>query len=348
MADHLALTIPMANVAGIQLYINTGKKTLAQIKAETKADYLLNGTLYNMATFAPVCHLRADGKNLCTPAYSVAGYAWDEGADIAMALLPAERANFIACTPLIVDGKAVKPLAYDDGQGGSRGRSAIGLKEGRLALYCSRDGGPMARTPEQLQSDLLSAGWESAVMLDGGASSQCDFAGEMIPSDRRVQNLLLVFLRKEEAEDNEPDGAGEKDEPAAPAEGLEIGVYSKAKQGQTYLTAHFKVREFACKDGSDTIRIARMLPIVCEYLRVRTGKAFTPNSAYRTPAYIAKVGGVSNSQHTLGTAADIPKLSGYTPKAMAQIVREILPTSGGVGIYDWGIHVDVRKEKADW
>ena len=198
MADHCAVTVPLQRIDRIRLYINTARKSLASIRAETGADYLLNGTLYDMASFLPVCHLKADGEVFCRPAYSVAGYAWDQGPDIAMVALPdGARQNYIACTPLIVDGRKVETLTYDPGQGGKRGRSAMGIKDGRLALYCTRDGGTMARTPEQLRDDLLAAGWESAIMLDGGGSSQCDFAVQRVESGRTVHDLILVYLKKE-------------------------------------------------------------------------------------------------------------------------------------------------------
>lgn len=198
MADHCAVTIPLQRIDRIRLYINTARKSLAAIRAETGADYLLNGTLYDMVSFLPVCHLKADGEVFCRPAYSVAGYAWDRGADLSMVTLPDTAGqNYIACTPLIVSGKRVETLTYDPGQGGKRGRSAMGIKDGRLALYCTRDGGTMARTPEQLRDDLLAAGWESAIMLDGGGSSQCDFAGQQVESGRAVHDLILVYLKKE-------------------------------------------------------------------------------------------------------------------------------------------------------
>jgi len=198
MADHCAVTIPLRRIDRIRLYINTARKSLAAIRAETGADYLLNGTLYDMVSFLTVCHLKADGEVFCRPAYSVAGYAWDRGEDLSMVALSDEaRQNYIACTPLIVGGKRVGKLTYDLGQGGKRGRSAMGIKDGRLALYCTRDGGTMARTPEQLRDDLLAAGWESAIMLDGGGSSQCDFAGQQVESGRAVHDLILVYLKKE-------------------------------------------------------------------------------------------------------------------------------------------------------
>ena len=266
MSNPCAVTVPLSKIARIQVYVNTRRRTLAQIMRETGADFGLNGTLYNMRTLAVNCHLRADGKVLANPAYTVAGYAWDQGPDIRMDMLPDSARNYIACTPIIVsgkplskltydkgkdgtsgqagkrgrsaiglkggslalycsqdgskdartpealrndlaregwesaimlDGRALAKLTYDPGQGGKRGRSAIGLKNDRLALYCSRDGSGAARTPEALRDDLARAGWDSAVMLDGGVSSQCDFLGQRITSPRRAQHYLLVYLKRE-------------------------------------------------------------------------------------------------------------------------------------------------------
>ena len=188
--------VPLEKIERIQVYVNTRRKTLAQIMRETGADYGINGTLYNLRTLAVNCHLKADGKVLANPAYTVAGYAWADGPDIRMDMLPNSARNYIACTPLIVSGRALAKLTYDPGQGGKRGRSAMGIKGGSLALYCSRDGSGDVRTPEALRNDLTREGWESAIMLDGGASSQCDFQGSRIASSRRVQHYILVCLKR--------------------------------------------------------------------------------------------------------------------------------------------------------
>ena len=198
MADHLAVTIPLSDIQQIQLYINSARKSLPTIRAETGADYIINGTLFNMSTFSPNCHLKAEGNVLCNPSYTVSGYAWQNGPDISMDVLPDNsQQNYSACTPLIVSGKPVENLLYDAGQGGKRGRSAIGIKGDKLALYCTRDGGSMTRTPEALRDDLAASGWDSAVMLDGGGSSQCNFNGQSITSSRAVHDLILVYLKKE-------------------------------------------------------------------------------------------------------------------------------------------------------
>jgi len=199
MANQLETTILLSDIERIQIYINSPRKTVAAIKKATGADYILNGTLYDMATGKVNCHLKADGKVIAKPDYTVYGYAWDNGLDFAMTILPeAAKRNYIACTPLIINGvKKDKPV-YDEGQGGSRGRSAIGTIGDKLVLFCTKDGTSADRTPEKLRDVLYAAGWDTAVMLDGGGSSQCDFDGQKITSSRKVQHLILVYLKKDE------------------------------------------------------------------------------------------------------------------------------------------------------
>lgn len=335
MSNPCAVTVPLSRIGRIQVYVNIRRRTLTQIMRETGADYGLNGTLYNMRTMAVNCHLKADGKVLAAPAYTVAGYAWDTGPDIRMDMLPNSAQNYIACTPLIVSGKALSKLTYDPGQGGKRGRSAIGIKGDRLALYCSRDGSAAARTPEALRDDMEAAGWESAIMLDGGGSSQCDFQGQRITSSRRVQHYILVYLNDGEVEGGKPM--------------VEINAYSKAQDGGKKLSTNFTVAEFACMDGSDAVLVAPRLVMVLQSIRSHFAAPVTINSAYRTPQYNAKVGGVAHSQHCYGTAADIV-VKGKTPAQVAAYAREIMPDWGGVGIYakQGFTHIDVRAEKSDW
>lgn len=338
MNNHLAVTVPLSGIRAVQIYLNSPRKSLAAVKKATGADYILNGTLYNMSTGAVNCHLKAAGRVIARPAYTVYGYAWDQGPDIAMQVLPAETQNYISCTPLIVDGKKLDKLTYDAGQGGKRGRSAIGVKGEKVALYCTRDGSGAARTPEQLRDDLAAAGWDSAVMLDGGGSSQCDFDGEQITSSRKVQHLILVFCKKGDAFEIR----GEKPM-------VEINAYSKKQDGSKKLSTNFTVKEFTCKDGSDAVFVAPRLVMVLQSIRSHFGKAVNIHSGYRTPAYNAKVGGVEQSQHTYGTAADI-SITGVTPAQVAAYARSIMPDWGGVGIYakQGFTHVDVRDVKADW
>ena len=91
-------------------------------------------------------------------------------------------------------------------------------------------------------------------------------------------------------------------------------VFSKAIDGQVYLTNNFQVKEFACSDGSDTIIIHPFIPFICQMVRNKFNMPFTPNSAYRTVSHNKSIGGASKSNHIYGRAVDIPAKNGVTPK----------------------------------
>lgn len=128
---------------------------------------------------------------------------------------------------------------------------------------------------------------------------------------------------------------------------MTIQAYSKAKDGNKNLSANFKVREFACTDGSDPIFIDSELVNVLQKIRTYFGKSVTITSAYRTPAKNKAVGGETYSQHQYGRAADI-KVKGITPKKVAAYAEKLLPNKGGIGTYSTFTHVDVRSTKSRW
>lgn len=130
---------------------------------------------------------------------------------------------------------------------------------------------------------------------------------------------------------------------------VEIHAYSKAASGGKQLSAHFRVREFACGDGSDAVLVAPRLVMVLETIRTYFCAPVVIHSAYRTPQYNAKVNGAAHSQHCYGTAADI-SVRGQTPAAVAAYARQLMPDWGGVGEYTGQgfTHVDVRETRADW
>ena len=190
--------IPLSSVERMELRITNCRKTLAQVKSETGADYVLNGGMWNPdGSACPL--LKVDGVMRSGTPWRAMGYAWDRGPDIRMTSEYEGAANFIAVTPLILPGTGpVGAPSYGSAQGGRRGRSAIGLRGGDLALYCSGDGTGDAATPETLRDGLAGLGWASAVMLDGGGSSQCDFGGERITASRKVHNWICVYLKQAE------------------------------------------------------------------------------------------------------------------------------------------------------
>lgn len=127
----------------------------------------------------------------------------------------------------------------------------------------------------------------------------------------------------------------------------EVKAYSKAKDGNKKLSANFKVKEFACNDGSDPIFISPSLVEVLQAIRTHFGKAVHINSAYRTASYNKKIGGATYSQHCYGKGADI-RITGVKPKAVAEFAETLMPDCGGIGIYSNFTHIDVREVKNRW
>ena len=115
------------------------------------------------------------------------------------------------------------------------------------------------------------------------------------------------------------------------------------------ITAHFTFAEEANTSAKDAVKL-EIWPETLVHARMREqfrtwwGRAIPCNSCYRTPAYNASVGGVSNSLHLRGTASDLG-LGNLSDSAWSSCVdkwRQICTqygTTGEIGRYTWGIHV---------
>ena len=128
---------------------------------------------------------------------------------------------------------------------------------------------------------------------------------------------------------------------------MAIKAYSKAKDGNKKLSTNFRVKEFACTDGSDPIFIDSDLVNILQKIRTHFGKSVTITSAYRTPGKNKAVGGTTYSQHLYGRAADI-KVNGVSPKKVAAYAETLLKNKGGIGTYSTFTHIDVRTTKSRW
>lgn len=121
------------------------------------------------------------------------------------------------------------------------------------------------------------------------------------------------------------------------------------------LTKNFHIFEFSCKDGtpvplrhlSNVTELAKNLQVLRNYLN----EPIRLNSAYRSPTYNARIGGVKDSQHLLAKAADITVKS-KTPKQLAAIIEKLISSGtmkqGGIGVYPGFVHYDVRGTKSRW
>lgn len=121
------------------------------------------------------------------------------------------------------------------------------------------------------------------------------------------------------------------------------------------LTRNFNLTEFHCKNGihvpPDLFPNALQLAINLQALRNFFDVPVFINSAYRTQAYNAQVGGSPHSQHLQCKAADIV-IKGVTPIVIASclemMIMKGMVRQGGIGIYDTFVHYDVRGKRARW
>lgn len=135
---------------------------------------------------------------------------------------------------------------------------------------------------------------------------------------------------------------------------MSIECYSLAADGEKKLSENFKVKEFACKDGSNPIFLDTELVELLQKIRDHFNRSVTITSAYRTVDYNKKIGGSTSSQHLYGRAADI-QVKDTPPEFVAEYAETLLAGRGGIGLYKktvsrakgW-VHLDVRKVKARW
>ena len=135
---------------------------------------------------------------------------------------------------------------------------------------------------------------------------------------------------------------------------MAIRQYSLEKDGAKQLAPGFKVREFRCRDGTDTVLIDEGLVVLLQCIREHFKKPVTITSGYRTATHNTNVGGSKSSQHLLGRAADI-QVADTAVEDVAAYAESLLPGWGGVGRYPvkpgrakgW-VHVDTRPNKSRW
>lgn len=167
---------------------------MSQVKGD--ADFIMNGGLYDFATGKPVGHLKIDGVVHAKENWNYWGYRWDTGPDIRMDIVPDSGGrNYIGDIELLSPGvSATDKITYPASRGGNKPKTGMGMTGDALILYCADD----LITPEQVRDDFVAAGAKTAIMLDSGGSSQCDFQGKKINSDRKVHNYIAVWLKKED------------------------------------------------------------------------------------------------------------------------------------------------------
>lgn len=120
-----------------------------------------------------------------------------------------------------------------------------------------------------------------------------------------------------------------------------VRTFSLSKDGNVAVSKNFKVREFRCKDGSDSILIdVGFVTDKLQNIRDHFGVPITINSAYRTSSYNKKVGGASKSYHLQGRAFDIV-VKGINLDEVCRYAKSI--GIKGIIRYNTFVHVDSRE-----
>ncbi len=121
------------------------------------------------------------------------------------------------------------------------------------------------------------------------------------------------------------------------------------------LSNNFYLHEFSSKDGAempqDVFFNIQKLALQLQIVRDIVKKPITINSGYRSPEHNKKIGGVPNSQHVLGKAADIV-IKGQNSKKTYELLEKLIDEGrilqGGLGLYKNFVHYDIRKKRARW
>ncbi len=130
------------------------------------------------------------------------------------------------------------------------------------------------------------------------------------------------------------------------AAGTEPAQTGKGIYGSKYFTRE----EFRCQCKGKycngfPYEPTKELIFTLDRIRERLGVPITivesGGSGVRCAKHNAEVGGVYNSEHLYGRAADLH--SSASPAAMKAAAEAVMGKTGGIGLYDWGIHVDVGK-----
>ena len=121
------------------------------------------------------------------------------------------------------------------------------------------------------------------------------------------------------------------------------------------LTNNFNKAEFDCKCGcempKEVLINIQKLANQLQILRNKVGVSVKINSAYRCIKHNKSIGGVSNSQHVLGKAADVV-INGFKASKTFDLISDLINDGdmlqGGLGAYNSFTHYDIRKTKARW
>ena len=114
------------------------------------------------------------------------------------------------------------------------------------------------------------------------------------------------------------------------------------------MSEHFSVAELSCRCGCGYCAPSADLITLAEEIRAILGKPMIVHSCCRCARHNAEVGGKKDSKHLTGHAMDF-SVQGMSPAVVrayilnAYACRGQLSLLGGIGLYKWGVHIDIDK-----
>ena len=121
------------------------------------------------------------------------------------------------------------------------------------------------------------------------------------------------------------------------------------------ITDHFKWDDFECSCCGEIFLTRRFFKHIdlLEQIRIEIGWPIGVNSGHRCKKHNIAVGGEDKSQHLIFATDLTPIFTEHDTddiwlQKKTQLYERGLEVFDGVGLYDWGVHLDLRGFKAKW
>ena len=179
--------IPLSALSDSDIYLNTAKKSMDEIKTETGCTHIINGGFYERETFKPMNHLVVDGK-VISKSLGKTGLSMKGGKIVPSYDNQVGYPDHLSGYPMLV-ANGVAQTNFPQDIIPATERTVVGLTPDAIIIAIFKTPIKLTEVPEI----MISLGCIWAFNLDGGGSTQCDLNGRRSYSSRRVHNYVLFW-----------------------------------------------------------------------------------------------------------------------------------------------------------